>query len=461
MIRLFWKVFLGFWLTTILIILGTALVIHKFEPSGFPRPARAPFFNQDPHAMRLLHFATRDAVNSTEREFVSRLQTIPPWALRSVFVVNPRGNDLLGRRLPEPVEQLIRDLNQRRPFLRTEIRGKPYFGRLIQLEDGQIIRMVVASQEDEPNLLLKLFLINLWPILLISVLVSGTVSYLLGRYLARPAEVLRAATQRLAGGDFTTRVAPELKGRRDEMSGLALAFDQMAEQLQQAMATQQRLIKDVSHELRSPLMRLQSALGLAQQQSHEQSAEHIAKAQQAAEYLNNIISDILSLPINAQEQWPLEDTIDLCGLLTALIEELAPLANNKHIQLSVTSLPDEALVQTRSNTLLGVFENILTNALRHTPANGKIVVSLQAQADQWCIQINDSGPGVPREALEKLFTPFYRTDEARDRTQGGVGLGLSIAKRTVNLHGGDIWAKASDLGGLCVFVQLPAKPSDA
>ncbi|UTA49316.1 ATP-binding protein [Simiduia sp. 21SJ11W-1] len=455
MIRLFWKVFIGFWLTTILIIVGTALVIHQFDPGGFARPHRAPFFNKDPHAMRVLHYATRDAVNATEQEFLARLQTLPPWALRALFVVNASGKDMLGRTLPPPAEALIRDLNQQRPFMRKDVRGKKYFGRLIQLEDGQIIRMVVASQSEQPNLLLKLFLMNLWPILLISVLVSGTVSYLLGRYLTRPAEVLKAATQRLAAGDFSTRVAPQMRGRKDELSSLALAFDQMAEQLQHAMSAQQRLIKDVSHELRSPLMRLQSALGLALQQSPAATSEHISKAQQAAEYLNNIISDILAIPVNDGEQWPLEDTVDIAMLLTALVEDFQTQAAEKNITLTL-SAPAEALVQTRSNTLVGVFENLITNALRHTPNNGKISIALTASGHFWRITLRDTGPGVAPQELEDIFTPFYRTDEARDRNQGGVGLGLSIARRTVTQHGGTISAELAAAGGLIITVQLPS-----
>lgn len=458
MIRLFWKVFLGFWLATVLIILGTALVIHKLDPGGFPKPARAPLFNQDPHAMRILHLATRDAVNSTEAEFVHRLRTMPPWALRSVYVVNSQGNDLLGRQLPRPVEELIRNLDHQRPFQRLDRRKRQFFGRLVQLEDGQIMRMVVSSQDGQPNLLLKLFLMNFWPIFLVSVLVSGSLSYLLGRYLARPAEVLKNATQRLAEGDFDHRVAPQMKHRRDEMSSLAIAFDQMAEQLQQSMATQQRLIKDVSHELRSPLMRLQSALGIAHQQANPALAEHIGKAQQAAEYLNNIISDILSLPINANEDWPLEDVIDLRLLLESLIQELTPQAQTKNIQLKFAApLPEEALVQTRSNTLVGVFENLFSNALRHTPQGGQITVTLVQVDKHWQVTVTDTGPGVPEAALAQLFTPFYRTDEARDRRQGGVGLGLSIARRTVSLHGGSISAANAHAGGLAMTVQLPLR----
>lgn len=456
MIRLFWKIFIGFWLATIVILAGTAWVMHELEPSNFPRPPRAPMFNKDPEAMRLLHFATRDAVNATEREFTERIRTMPHWARRNVFVLDSQGFEIFDREMPPPVEELMRKLDLNRPFKKLERKNRTYYGRLIQLEDGQYVRMVVAAHEGQRNMLLQLFLLNLWPVLLVAVLVSGSVCYLMARYLTRPVETLKQATRRVAAGDFDFRVSPQMPGGKDEMSSLATDFDLMTEQLQAARAAQDRLIKDVSHELRSPLMRLQFALGLAQQQAGEAANDHINKAREAADYLNNIISDILSLPINPSDEWPRNDVVDLKILLAGLIEEFSPQAISKSVKLSFDpNAIDEALVDTRSNTLVGVFDNILSNALRHTPAHGQIRVTLKQCTSQWRITLEDSGPGVGDADLHQLFTPFFRTDEARDRMSGGVGLGLSIAKRTVALHGGEISAHKAALGGLAIRIDLP------
>ena len=456
MIKLFWRAFLGFWLATILIVVGTALVIHEMEPNGFPRPPKPRMFNQDPQAMRLLQIATRDAVNSTQSEFTEQLKSMPSWMQRSIFVVNARNEELLDRTPPKAVVTLIETLNQRRPFKRLESDHRQYFGRLIQLQDGSTIRLVVVSHDGSKNLFLQLFLLNFWPILLIAIAISGSLCFFLARTLARPIEALKTATQKIAAGQLNYRVSPMMGNRKDELGSLAADFDQMSERLESAMTAQQRLIKDVSHELRSPLMRLQFALGLAQQKAGNESSEDINKARLAADYLNNIISDILSMPIDEQQPWPLEDVIDLSAMLNTLMDELTPQAQEKSIQLTLLQpQPEEALVQTRSNTLVGVIENVLSNALRHTPRAGSIEVALSSEQQHWKITLSDTGPGVAQDELDKLFMPFYRTDEARDRSSGGVGLGLSIARRTVSLHGGKIWAEQAETGGLKVIILLP------
>ncbi|BFM11401.1 ATP-binding protein [Simiduia litorea] len=456
MIKLFWRAFLGFWLATTLIVVGTALVIHEMEPNGFPRPPKSRLFNQDPQAMRLLQIATRDAVNSTQPEFIQQLKSMPFWMQRSIFAVNAQGQELLDRTPPKAVSMLAEKLDQRRPFKRLERDHRQYFGRLIQLQDGSTIRLVVLSPDDKKNIFLQLFLMNFWPILLIAILISGTLCFFLARNLSRPIEALKTATQKIAAGELNYRVGPIMGNRKDELGSLAADFDQMSERLESAMTAQQRLIKDVSHELRSPLMRLQFALGLAQQKTTGEASEDINKARLAADYLNNIISDILSIPINTQEPWPLEDSIDVEALLKNILEELQPTFAKKQVALQFTTKrQDPALVATRGNILLGVFDNILSNALRHTPEQSTIHVNLKQSEDDWIIDVRDQGLGVSSAQLEEIFAPFYRTDEARDRMRGGVGLGLSIAKRTIALHKGKIRALHNQPSGLHIEIKLP------
>lgn len=456
MIRLFWKTFLGFWLATVLIVIGTAIVIHEVEPGGLPPRSQAPFFNKDPQAMRLLHVATRDAVNANHEEFIERLHAMPPWVLRNVFVADATGNELLKRNLPEPVRKLMDKLNSNYPFGRLERGKKQYFGRLIQLQDGHIVRMVVTSSEGKPNFLLQLFLVGFWPILLVGIIISGSLCFVLARYLSKPIEALKKATHRIAAGDLNYRVSPLMNNRRDEMGSLAADFDEMSRQLQQSMDAQQRLIKDVSHELRSPLMRLQFALGLAQQKATGEASEDINKARMAADYLNNIISDILSLPHNNQSDWPLDDSIDLIPLIDCLVNEIQPTAASKQITVRFSHNEIEsALVATRGNTLVGVLDNVISNALRHAPSHSFVSLHLKKIEQHWIIDICDVGPGVASEYLEKIFSPFFRTDEARDRNQGGSGLGLSIARRTIGLHHGNISARANQPQGLTISISLP------
>lgn len=226
------------------------------------------------------------------------------------------------------------------------------------------------------------------------------------------------------------------------------------------MLEQKRLIKDVSHELRTPLARLQVALALAQQRSKGTVDGELNSIKQAADYLGNIITEILSLPVHDQQGWQLDDTLDLVGLLSSIKDNYEQMASEKHITINFTRYFNEALVATYGNMLVGVFENIIRNAIHYTPQHGKIDIRLsrKSEEDVFTIVVSDSGTGVPEADLNDIFQPFFRTDSARDRESGGHGLGLAIAHRSVTLHFGKIWAENIREGGLKITVELPALP---
>ena len=309
------------------------------------------------------------------------------------------------------------------------------------------------------DILWEMFIENIWPLLLVSILISGSACFFLARHFTRSLNTLQKATQQIARGDLSVRVGKQFSGRNDEIAALGRDFDHMTERLEKAMLEQKRLIKDVSHELRSPLARLQIALGLAQQRSNGSVDKELARIKQAADYLNNVISDILALPVLDNGEWELDDALDIQVLLETLLENYRQDAEDKHIDLKLSSTVDEALVQTHGNMLIGVFENILRNALHYTPQGGSITLDLHYldSDQQYIVHTCDSGPGVPENALEDIFEPFFRTDQARDRESGGYGLGLAIAQRTVALHKGKISARNLIDGGLCVSVQIPAE----
>jgi two-component system sensor histidine kinase CpxA len=257
-------------------------------------------------------------------------------------------------------------------------------------------------------------------------------------------------------------VSKYFTGRKDEIASLGHDFDHMTARLEKAMLEQKRLIKDVSHELRTPLARLQFALALAQQRSGGTVDNELDKIKQAADYLGNIITEILSLPVNDQQSWQLDDTLDLLALLKSINEDYEQMASEKSITVKLTSNCNEALVATYGNMLVGVFENILRNAIHYTPENGNIDIRLSHNSDGniFSVMIADSGIGVPQELLQDIFQPFFRTDSARDRESGGHGLGLAIAHRSVTLHYGKIMAENKDEGGLKITVEIPALAED-
>jgi two-component system sensor histidine kinase CpxA len=457
MTRLYLKIFFTFWLITALIIVATNLVVHWQELARDPMGDR----REEP-AKRLLHQMVGIAINRNTEHLKLEMRNMPDWSLRYFFVIDKDNRDLLDRPLPPGANVLLPRLTSRHPYDMVQDRNRKLFGRYITLNDGNSVKLITIApgheNEIERDLLWEMFINNIWPLLLVSILISGSACFILARHFTRSLNTLQNATRRIAQGDLSVRVSRQFMGRQDEIAALGRDFDHMTERLQKAMQEQKRLIKDVSHELRSPLARLQLALGLAQQRSNGTVDKELERIKQAADYLNNIITDILALPVHDQGDWRLDDTLDLHALLTTLVENYRTQAEEQGIELTFDCPFEEALVPTHGNMLVGVFENILRNALHYTPNPGKVSIklSLETAPPAYLVEISDTGPGVEKKHLKDIFQPFYRTDEARARESGGYGLGLAIAERTVALHKGHISARNRKEGGLCISVSIPS-----
>lgn len=461
MTRLYLKIFFTFWLITALIIVATNLVFHWLDlgPDRKPQIERG-----DEPAKRLLFQMVGTAINRNTDQVIQEMRNMPGWSIRYFYVVDKDNRDLLDRPLPPGITVLLPKLTSRHPYDTIQDRSRKLYGRYITLNDGNSVKLITIStgreDESERDVIWQLFINNIWPLLLVSILISGTACFFLALHFTRSVATLQQATRQIANGDLSVRVSPHFSGRRDEIAALGRDFDHMTERLQKAMLEQKRLIKDVSHELRSPLARLQVALGLAQQRSNGSVDKELERIKQAADYLNNVITDILALPVHDNGGWELHDTLDLKILLETLVENYLGEAQAKGISLVLEAPFEEALVPTHGNMLVGVFENILRNALHYTPNPGRITIELNTRNSPsvFVVRICDSGPGVEEEHLEDIFQPFYRTDEARARESGGYGLGLAIAQRSVALHKGEISAHNLAQGGLCVTITLPQTP---
>ena len=453
--RTYVKIFLLFWLVTILTLVGSNVVVHLLGlgPDKY-------FTQSDPSltgpGARLLREFVSDAVNSDQKQLGDSLRSLPSWATKYFYLIDNQDKDILDRELPPQVRQFSERISSEHPTLHDSQSGHTYFGRQFMLSDGTVVRLVVLSSRD--NILLwKLYINNFGHILLMSMVISGLVCFFLARYITRDIRTLKVATQEIARGNWDTRVAKELRNRPGEVADLGRAFDDMVVKLQRTMHEQRRLIKDVSHELRTPLARLQVALAIAQKRANTEIRDELERIKQAADYLNDVISNILSLPLTEQDTWELDDVVEVCSMVAVIAKANQDEANTKGVTLVVHDDLNEALVQTRGNTLAGVFDNVIRNAVRYTASNTPVSVSLTPASPGFCtITISDRGPGVKPEQLEDIFEPFFRTDEARCRQKGGYGLGLAIAKRTVELHGGTIKAELNRFGGLSVIIKLPA-----
>jgi two-component system sensor histidine kinase CpxA len=247
---------------------------------------------------------------------------------------------------------------------------------------------------------------------------------------------------------------------------LATDLDTMAERLRNLLETKQQLLRDVSHELRSPLARLQLALSLARRQDNAVE-RHLARIACEADRLEQLIARTLKLARLERPASGVERTkVDIGGLLANIAADVAIEAD---AQGCVVSLQTESALEVSGDPelLRSSFENIIRNAVRYSPAAAQVGITARRmknprdRADAVEVIVYDHGPGVPEKDLELIFEPFYRVDAARDRAGGGEGLGLAIAARAVALHSGVIEARNLQSGGLVVSVTLPALRSDA
>lgn len=275
----------------------------------------------------------------------------------------------------------------------------------------------------------------------------------LARYISSPIGKIRKATQKLADGELTTRVADQVGRRGDELSSLARDFDEMAERIESLVMSQKRLSRDVSHELRSPLARMSVALEIAKQKSNGEYSQFYQRIENESQRLNDMISRLLTLSkleTGSQEF----DRRELN--LRSLVENVSADADfeagakDRHV---VVVRADDCRINASESLIHSAIENVLRNAVRYTKEGTNVEVSLINSGGKAAIKILDHGGGVPDAELKNLFKPFYRVDEARDRGSGGTGLGLAIAEQAVLAHKGSISAR-NEGDGLAVELSL-------
>ncbi|HKR28390.1 MAG TPA: ATP-binding protein, partial [Acidobacteriaceae bacterium] len=250
------------------------------------------------------------------------------------------------------------------------------------------------------------------------------------------------------------RVPPRVEARGDEFGDLARDFNTMAERIEDLLSSQRQLISDVSHELRSPLTRIQLAVDLVRKRGGDDPA--LSRMQADLERLEHLIARLLTLArveAGAAAKW---ERLDLTGLLT----EIAADAQLEARQRNCTVVFSEAAassVMGDEYLLRSALENVVRNAVYYTAPGTEVLITLApaAAGGMAVLTVSDYGPGVPEPELQNIFRPFYRVGDARDQQSGGAGLGLAIASRVIQLHHGTIAASNRPTGGLEVKIQLP------
>lgn len=293
----------------------------------------------------------------------------------------------------------------------------------------------------------------------VAVMAAGLTWFGFFRYSTLPLRRLRKVTQQLAGGYLSARVGEGLVHRKNEVIELGRDVDRMAERIESLVGAHQRLIRDVSHELRSPLARLNVALELARQSAGPAHTAPFDRIEREAERLNELIGQLLMLTRLENESGMTERAeFDISAMIAEIAQDVdfEARSNDRGVVLSAC----EPLVINGNRELLRqALENLVRNAVRYTAAGTTVEISLCRKESGGCgrahIDVRDHGPGVPESELINIFRPFYRINDARERQSGGAGVGLAISERAVHLHGGNLRAFNALDTGLIMEMELP------
>jgi signal transduction histidine kinase len=289
-------------------------------------------------------------------------------------------------------------------------------------------------------------------------LVSFAIAALLAWYFSKPIGNLKKAFKLVAEGRLETRIGQSMQGRHDELSDLGYGFDAMAGRLQNLVEGQQRLLHDVSHELRSPLARLQAALDLVQQQP-DRAIEFYERIERESKRMDRLIEELLTLArLEAGLPGNRELAIDLAELIDTIAEDAAFEASRKPCEVKVVK--DKGLQMIGNPDLMHrAIENIVRNAIRHTPEGSAVIIqcSVNYAEQRIAVSILDQGKGMPESDLNAVFEPFFRGESSIRFS--GYGLGMAITKRIVTAHRGRVSAENRKEGGLKVTIELPLATS--
>ena len=444
MLSLFWKLFLTMWLSVVGFSAAMGWMNDKLAREQWAEEPANTFARG---MFRISQRAMLAIQMDDSKGLRDELLGIPRMSRSHIYIVDYDNKEVLGR--DDTLRQLIERGTRIEAQVSEDSRGRPY--------------TVYTVNRNPPSTILAPGPQGTALRLLAAALISALISYFLARSLSRPLEKLRLASRKIAAGELGTRVGQAMTDRHDEFGQLATDFDAMASRLQVMQQANQRLLQDVSHELRSPLARLNVALEIARQKGATHIESELNRIELESERLKALVNDVLGLLRESSETVAkIDEEIELCSLLSDLVEVV-----NYEVpqgKPGISWKPAEPFLFLGDRELLWrAMENLLRNALRHTDPEQGVVLRLEQGRGKKRVHmsVRDFGPGVPNGELEKIFEPFYRVQESRDRGSGGHGLGLSIAANAVRRHGGSIQAGNADGGGLVVRISLPLSRNQA
>ncbi|THB71240.1 MAG: HAMP domain-containing protein [Gammaproteobacteria bacterium] len=463
--KIYFRFFLGF-LGTVFLVLGifSGFIYFQFAPNL--NSQTSPIVNAMDSWEKIIKNGGADS-------FKDHIRNNPLGNISSVYLLDANGREISQRSLPPPAQFDINNFIQDKET--TEFKSN--FMRIKKIKDININTWYLVGMptkkhfenytNNPPHKILML--------LIAMVILCGIICLLLAIYLTKPISVLHNATNEIVQGVLNTKIDPNICNRNDELGSLATAFNKMTERLHATQSEQKKLLRNISHELRSPLARAGIAIDLAIQKEGTTSKE-LERIETEIYRLNDLIGQILKLPTLGESfAHTFDDTIELNSLIKTICDDASFEAQNKNIKIIFNSADKQLPIKTTGNLLHSAIENIIRNSLKYSPPNGKIEVNLlDHHQEHYVIEVSDQGPGIREEHLEKIFTPFHRVyDNSRDTQQSseGFGLGLAISHGAITLHEGEIKAhniynannsnneNNHERCGLKITIQLPKKPT--
>jgi two-component system, OmpR family, sensor histidine kinase CpxA len=449
------KIFLWFWLAAIVGSLAfISVALLRPTQTFFGRAAKYFAFNLETTGRMGIDLYEQGGPQALEA-FLGRIETISAFKL---YVLNDQDIPLRTAEPPPGARALAQRARSASSLQAENWVTRPLIAQPVVSASGHVYTILLEL----PGGLAQLFIQMSQTLLLriaAALAASGLVCFLMVRHLTSPIRKLQAAVRKFARGDLSVRVAPRLGRRQDEIADLGRDFDAMAERIESLMHAHERLLRDVAHELRSPLTRLNVALEIARKHGNEQMAGFLDRIGTEAQQLSHLITQVLIL--SRLENIEVERHLEPLSL-ERLIDRIVRDANFEgqihtssvafHCKQNVTLTADGGLVHS-------AIENVVRNAMRFTPAGSQVEITQTLEEDRGksmaVIMVADQGPGVPPEALKDLFKPFFRVGARRGRPSGGAGIGLAIAYHAVSLHHGSIRAINRPNGGLTVEICLP------
>jgi signal transduction histidine kinase len=460
MYSLFWKIFLWFWLTVI--VIGVTVVIATVTTGPNEAVHREKVAKLSIYLPLEARHAAEVYESGGKTGLKNHFDSLKESGIVEPYLFDESGKDVLGQKPSAGAAEFAKDAREDAPRV-GDSSGKDLFAaQRVQAASGNRYTMLIVLTGTPFLSVLKGLGFETFFRLLVVLLVGGVFCFWLTRNITRPVVQLSEAAGRIAGGQLDARGDKSIRWRRDEIGRLGLSFDHMAGRIESLVQAQQRLLGDVSHELRSPLARLCVALGLLRECSQEERIEYLDRIELEAEHLDKLIGQLLMLArIDSSAESNHKETVELSSLLQEVAADGNFEAQARSCTVRVDSL-DSCTTTGVPEHLRRAIENVVRNAIWYTRPSTDVEITVRrveaAAVSQAVIQVRDHGPGVPMVHLAKIFLPFYRVPNANGAQASGAGLGLAITERIVRMHGGSVKAANAQDGGLLVELVLPLAP---